>query len=73
MQDFEAASVRETIERLVAEVGVENVPEDIDVDGALEILTKVIYGSEEEVSLSEVAGLEDALVAEAEADAPTVV
>jgi len=55
MKDYDAAAVLEVIEQLVAELGLEAVPAEIDVDGAVLLLNEEIYGvkrdgSEEEGS-----------------------
>ena len=65
MQAYEANAVVEVIEQLVAELGVDSVPSEIDVEGALKIMNEVLYGSEEEGP--EVA-LEDPVLASVDAD-----
>ena len=44
MKDYDAAAVLEVIEQLVAELGLEAVPAEIDVDGAVQLLNEEIYG-----------------------------
>lgn len=63
----EAELVLEVIEQLVAELGLDLVPAEIDVDSATSILNEVINGIEEEPTDDEVAYVEDPMVAEAEA------
>ena len=52
MQPHELEYVRETIEALVAELGPENVPAEIDVDGAIALLEaqETDDGNEEEIA-----------------------
>lgn len=38
MQTYEIDAVRELIEQLIAELGVDNVPAELDVDGVLKML-----------------------------------
>lgn len=44
MKDYDAAAVLEVVEQLVAELGLEAVPAEIDVDGAVLLLNEEIYG-----------------------------
>jgi hypothetical protein len=64
MQQHEMDAVRELIEALVAEIGPDNVPAEIDVDGAIALLTpENANGSQEEAAAVAVeAGQEDQLV-----------
>ena len=49
MEQFEKDAVRDVIEALVAELGPDNVPVELDVDGAVALLAPEIeYASEEE-------------------------
>lgn len=66
----EAELVLEVIEQLVAELGLDLVPAEIDVDAATSILNEVINGEEEESADAEVGGPENEMVAEAAACAP---
>lgn len=54
MKDYDAAAVLEVIEQLVAEIGIDAVPAEIDVDGAVLLLNEEIYG--EKVNGSEEEG-----------------
>lgn len=73
MKDYDAAAVREVIESLIAEIGIDNVPVEIDVDGALAALNEEIYGgAKEEGAVPEMADSEEALVAEADVCTPAV-
>lgn len=47
MRSYEAAAVVEVIEQLIAELGIDKVPQEIDIDGALVILNEVIYGEDD--------------------------
>lgn len=38
MNQHEIDAIREVIEELITEIGINNVPEDVDVEGALQIL-----------------------------------
>jgi hypothetical protein len=46
----EAELILEVIEQLVAELGLDLVPAEVDVDSATGILNEVINGGEEEVT-----------------------
>ena len=48
MEQFERDAVVEVIEQLVAELGVDAVPEEVDVTGVLEILTRTGVGENSE-------------------------
>ena len=47
MNQFEMDTIREVIEGLVAELGPDNVPLDLDVDGAIALLTPEIEDASE--------------------------
>lgn len=48
MNTYEAEAVRDVIEQLVAQIGPEQVEDEIDVEGALELLNREIDNGSEE-------------------------
>lgn len=57
MEQYQKDAIREVIEALIVELGVDNVPAELDVDGALALLKpaeEATDASQEEVADAEV-------------------
>jgi hypothetical protein len=72
MRKHEAEFVRTVLEDLVAVAGWQNVPDDIDVEGATVLLNEVIYGDEKEGTDIAVAGEAPPVAADFESKAPAM-